>query len=215
MAPAPRFAYPVVLLLAGRKALVVGGGRVARRKARALADAGAEVHVVALEIAPEIAADPRFTCHAEPYAAPHLDGARVAVAATGDASVNARVATDARAAGVWVNVVDVPDLSDFIVPAVVRRGDLVVAVTTGGAAPSLSRRIRERLEQEFGPEYEPYLAAAREVRERVKASGLSPERRRRLFERLTEDDVVAAAREGSEALASKIEMIVSEPGDEA
>ena len=206
----PRFAYPMILTLTGRPALVVGGGRVALRKARDLADAGAAVRVVAPEFLSDFAADGRFECVRAAYAAGHVAGAAVVVAATDDEAVNARVAADARAAGALVNVVDRPALCDFIVPAQVTRGDLIVAVSTGGAAPSLSRRLRERLEREFGPEYAAYLAAMRRVRERLKTDALAPDLRRRLFERLSEDDILAAARDGPEALAGAIDAAIAE-----
>jgi len=209
-----RFAYPIVLDLAGRRAVVVGGGRVALRKARALAEAGARVTAVAPAFLPKFAEEEGIERVEAPYAAEHLDGAALAIAATDDAAVNRRVADDARAAGVLVNVVDVPEECDFIVPAQVRRGDLLVAVTTGGAAPSLSRRLRERLEAEFGPEWEAYLEALRAVRERVMAEGHPPEVRRRLFERLTEPDVLAAAREGPDALRCAVDAAVAEAGRE-
>jgi len=151
-------------------------------------------------------------CVAEAYEARHVAGAAVVIAATDDPAVNRRAAADARAAGVLVNVVDVPEQCDFIVPAQVRRGDLVVAVTTGGAAPSLSRRLRERLEEEFGPEWAPYLEALRAARERIMAEGHAPEVRRRLFERLTEPDVLAAAREGPDALRRAMDAAVAEAG---
>ncbi len=205
-----RFLYPVVLDLAGRGAVVVGGGRVALRKARALADAGARVTAVAPAFLPEFAEDARIRCLREPYAARHLEGARVVVAATDDPAVNRRVADHARAAGVLVNVVDVPDLSDFIVPAQVRRGDLVVAISTGGAAPGLSRRLRERLEREFGPEWAGYLEALRQTRARVLAEVTDPALRRRIFERLTEPDLLEAARAGPDALARAVASAVAE-----
>jgi precorrin-2 dehydrogenase/sirohydrochlorin ferrochelatase len=202
------FAYPIVLNLSGRRAVVVGGGEVALRKARALADAGAEVRVVAPKLVAGFTEDGRFECLAARYEKRHLEGALVAVAATDDEAVNRQVARDARAAGVLVNVVDRPELCDFIVPAQVRRGDLVVAVSTGGAAPSLARRLRERLEKEFGPEYATYLAVLREVREDLKRRNLAPEVRRRLFERLTEDDLLAAARQGTDALRRIIREVI-------
>ena len=203
-----RFAYPIVLDLAGRRAVVVGAGRVALRKARALAEAGARVTAVAPEFLPEFAEAEGVECIEAPYAAEHLEGAVLAVAATDDPAVNRRVADDARAAGILVNVVDVPQECDFIVPAQVRRGDLLVAITTGGAAPSLSRRLRERLEAEFGPEWEAYLEALRAVRERVRSEGYPAEVRRRIFERLTEPDIVEAARAGPDALRRAVDAVV-------
>jgi len=204
----PRFTYPIVLNLAGRRVLVVGGGNVALRKARDLADAGAAVRVVAPEFLPEFASDGRFACVAAAYGAAHARGAAIVVAATDDEAVNVRVAADARKAGALVNVVDRPELCDFIVPAQVTRGDLVIAVSTGGAAPSLARRLRERLEKEFGPEYETLLEALRGVRERLKADGAAPDVRRRVFERLTEDDILAAARDGPDALRRAIDAAI-------
>jgi len=203
------FAYPIVLNLSGRRVVVVGGGEVALRKARALADAGARVRVVAPKLAPGFAEDGRFECLAARYEKQRLEGALVAVAATDDEAVNRQVAEDARAAGVLVNVVDRPELCDFIVPAQVRRGDLVVAVSTGGAAPALAKRLRERLEKEFGPEYAVLLEALREVRDDLKKRKVSPETRRRVFERLAEDDIVDAACQGADALRQAVAKVVA------
>jgi len=208
----PRFAYPMVLDLGGRRAVVVGGGGVALRKARALADAGASVRVVSPRFRPDFETDPRLERAAEPYDARHVAGAFVVVAATDDEAVNARVSADARAAGALVNVVDRPALCDFIVPAQVTRGPLVIAISTGGAAPSLARRLRERLQREVGPEYETLLTVLAEVRERLKQADLPAPERQRLFERLTEADLVAAARRGPEALRSAVEAILGEAG---
>jgi precorrin-2 dehydrogenase/sirohydrochlorin ferrochelatase len=202
------FAYPIGLNLSGRRVLVDGGGEVALRKARALADAGATVRVVAPDLLPAFAEDGRFECLAARYEKRHLEGARIAVAATDDEAVNRRVAEDARAAGVLVNVVDRPGLCDFIVPAQVRRGDLLIAITTGGAAPSLARRLRERLEAQFGPEYETYLAVLREVREDLKKRNIPADLRRRIFERLASDGLLAAARQGTDALRRVIREVI-------
>ncbi len=196
--------------LVGRPALVVGGGRVALRKARTLSDAGAKVRVVAPELLPELAADTRLDCVAAAYAAGHVAGMFLVIAATDDAAVNARVAADARAAGAIVNVVDTPALCDFIVPSVVERGRLVIAASTGGAAPSLARKIRERLEREFGPEYAVYCDVMDDLRRDIQARGLSDDLRRRLFERLTEPDLIAAARDGAAALREKMIAAVAE-----
>ena len=204
------FAYPIVLNLSGQGALVVGGGEVALRKARALADAGASVRVVASEVTAGFAEDGRFECAAARYEKQHLEGVFVAVAATDDEAVNRRVAEDARAAGVLVNVVDRPELCDFIVPAQVRRGDLLIAISTGGAAPALAKRLRERLEKEFGPEYETYLTVLGEVREDLKKRNIPADLRRRIFERLASDDLLAAARQGTDALRQAIERAMNE-----
>ena len=210
MAKPRRFGYPIMLDLSGRRAVVVGGGEVALRKARALAEAGAQVRVVAPDLLPAFTEDGRFECLAERYRKRRLEGARVVVAATDDEAVNRQVAEDARAAGVLVNVVDQPELCDFIVPAQVRRGDLLIAISTGGAAPALAKRLRERLEKEFGPEYATLLEALREVREDMKQRNIPADLRRRIFERLAEDDIVAAARQGTDALRQAIERAMNE-----
>jgi len=208
--PEPRFAYPIMLDLAGRPALVVGGGAVALRKARTLADAGAAVRVVSPRFLAGFARDKRLKCVAAAYASRHIRGMFLAVAATDDEAANARVASDARAAGALVNVVDWPERCDFIVPAVVKRGRLRIAVSTGGASPSLARRLREKLERTFGKEYAAYLDVMTDVRRDVLSRGLSPAARRRIFERLSEDDIVAAARRGKKALRRVVDEAIEQ-----
>jgi len=208
--PENRFAYPIILDLTDKPALVVGGGEVALRKARDLADAGAHVHVVSPEFVAEFTTDGRFHLFLEPYEKRHLAGARVVVAATNDEAVNARVAAEARAAGALVNVVDRPELCDFIVPAQIRRGELLLAISTGGASPMFARRLRERLEKEFGPEYEVYLAVMRGIRQEILRRGLAEGLRRRVFERLAEDDLLVAARQGPEALRRAMDAALAE-----
>lgn len=141
-------AYPIVLEGSSISALVVGGGSVAARKVRALLEAGANVHVVAPAIGDDIeklaATSHLLRITRSSYAAEYLGGAALVVAATDDANVNAAVAADARAAGRFVNVVDHPELGDFITPAVHRCGDLVIAVAAGGV-PNAAARIRDSI----------------------------------------------------------------------
>jgi precorrin-2 dehydrogenase / sirohydrochlorin ferrochelatase len=204
----PRFLYPMMIGLDGRKAVVVGGGKVALRKAQDLADAGAKVRVVAPELLPEFAKDRRLECVKARYAPEHVAGAFLVIAATDSETVNACVAADAAEEGALVNVVDRPLLCDFIVPAVVKRGRLTVAVSTGGASPSLARRMRERLEQEFGHEYATYLDVMDEVRSEVQTRELSEDVRRRIFERLSEDDLIEAARQGVAHLRQTMHEVI-------
>lgn len=187
----------MMISLDGRRAVVVGGGKVALRKAQDLAEAGAKVVVVAPELLPEFAKDRRLECIQQRYAPEHVAGAFLVIAATDSETVNACVAADAAEEGALVNVVDRPLLCDFIVPATVKRGRLVIAISTGGAAPSLARRMRERLEQEFGHPYATYLDVMEEVRRDVQARGLSEDVRCRVFERLSEEDMLEAAGQGA------------------
>jgi len=144
--------YPIFLDLSGRRCVVVGGGAVAMRKARKLLQAGAEVVVVSPAVLSElesIGAEIRY----RPYEAGDLEGADLAFTATDSREVNAAVAREARERGVLVNAADKPSEGDFAVPSTLRRGRLQVAVSTGGASPTLARRIRKELEASFGPEW--------------------------------------------------------------
>ena len=179
--------YPINLDVRGRACLVVGGGKVARRKVQRLLDAGAEVTVVAPEVHPKIEADPRIEVRKRAYRDADLHNVFVVVVATDDAITNRAVAQDAMDLGLPVNTVDCPALSSFIVPATVRRGELLIAVSTAGASPMLSRRIREKLEDEFGEEYAVFVELLGELRRDVLDSVDDPDRRNASFRALTED----------------------------
>jgi precorrin-2 dehydrogenase / sirohydrochlorin ferrochelatase len=148
---------------------VVGGGAVATRKARKLLQAGAEVAVVSPEVLPELEGMGVETSR-RPYEYGDLEGADLAFAATDSREVNAAVAREARERGVRVNVADRPSEGDFAVPSTLRRGGLQVAVSTGGASPTLARRIRDELEASFGPEW----AGVVEELETVRRGGGAP-----------------------------------------
>ena len=132
--------------------MVVGGGAVASRKVGKLLQAGAEVVVVSPEILPELAGMDVEIQH-RPYEYGDLEGANLAFTATDSREVNATVAREAKERGIPINVADRPAEGDFAVPATLRRGGLQVAVSTGGASPTLARRIRDELEEAFGPEW--------------------------------------------------------------
>ena len=150
------FAYPVSLEVAGRRAVVVGGVPVAEERTRALLGAGACVTVVVerpTEGLEELGRLGAVTLVRRAYRRGDLRGAFVAVAATGDPSVNARIFAEAEKRRVLLNAVDDVGHCHFAVPSILRRGDLIVAVSTGGKCPGLARRLRERLAREIGPEY--------------------------------------------------------------
>lgn len=148
--------YPIVLEGSAISALIVGGGAVAARKARALLDAGASVHVVAPAVVPELdalASDrPSLRITRERYAATHIAGATLVIAATDDASLNAEIARDARETGTLVNVADAPDLGTFVTPAVHRAGDVIVAVSAG-RVPAAAARIRDQVGEALDGRY--------------------------------------------------------------
>jgi len=178
--------FPINLYLDGRPCLVVGGGRVAFRKARSLIAAGAQVTVVSPGFCPELLQLEGLQLIDEPFDDRHVAGAILVFAATDDPEVNSRVAHAAREAGAWANVVDTPAECDFIVPSVLARGELTLSVCSGGAAPALSRRLRESLEEQFPPAYADYVALLAELRALILASIPDIARRRPIFERLAD-----------------------------
>jgi precorrin-2 dehydrogenase/sirohydrochlorin ferrochelatase len=177
--------FPVFLDLTGRLVLVVGGGPVGRRKAAGVRAAGGLVRLVCLESRPADLDDQGIDWRHESYAERHLEGVALAFAA-GPAEVNARVASDARARGVWGNVAGDPMAGDVYLPAVLRHGGLVVAVTTGGAAPALARQLRDHLEEQIDPLFAEWVALLAELRPIVLQRVADEERRRELFERLAQ-----------------------------
>jgi siroheme synthase-like protein len=170
--------YPVFLDLADRPCVVVGGGPVAEGKVAGLLAAGARVTVVSPTVTAPLAgwaAEGRVTHRARAYRAEDLDGQQVAFVATDDAAVTRAVAADGRARGVWVNAADEPARCDFILPAVIRRGRLVVAVSTGGASPAAARAIREELEGYLTEDHAVLVELAAEARDDLRRRRRSPD----------------------------------------
>ena len=144
--------YPIFLNLSGRRCVVVGGGEVASRKSLRLLQAGAEVVVISPEASPELGASDALV-YRRPYREGDLKGAHLAFTTTDSREVNAAVAREAGERGVPINVADRPSEGDFALPSTLRRGRLQVAVSTGGASPTLAKRIRSGLEGNFGSEW--------------------------------------------------------------
>ncbi len=185
--------FPICLDLAAKPCLVIGGGRVAERKAGTLCRYGAAVTVLSPACTARIeqwAATGRLTLCRRAYRAGDLEGYLLVVAATDDPAVQAAVHQEAAAKNILLNVADVPQRCSFILPAVVQRGALQVAVSTAGSSPALARRIRQDLEQRFGPEYGVYTAILGLLRPVVLAAGRSQEENRRQFEALLDDRMV-------------------------
>jgi len=172
--PPPAHYYPIALDLKGKPCLVVGGGLIADGKLDALLAGGAEVTVVAPEVRPRIAAlaaAGRLALHRRPYQPGDAAGAFLVIGATDDRAANARVAADGRAAGALVNAVDDIPNCDFFAVAIVRRGDLQVAISTNGRSPAFARWLREHLDASLPAEYADLLALLGDVRDRLKADG--------------------------------------------
>ena len=170
--------YPVNLLVRGRRVVVVGGGRIAARKIEALLEAGAVVHVVALDLVDELQVardEGRITVAERSFESTDLDGAWLVTAATSTAAVNRAVFEAGEARRVWVNAADDPSNCSFTLMSVVRQGDLVVTVGTGGRSPALATYLKDHVAQEMGPEWAALLEVLSEAREELRAGGTSSE----------------------------------------
>src|SRR5215813_5648258 len=169
--------YPVALDLRSRSCLVVGGGSVAEAKVEGLLAAGACVTVVSPDLTSVLATwagEGRIAHRPREYEAEDLDGQQLVFAATDRRTVTEVVTADARRRGVWVNAADDPAFCDFLLPAVLRRGRLTVAVSTGGASPALAARVKQDLEAHVPPEYESLVELAAEVRSELRARASRP-----------------------------------------
>jgi len=196
--------YPAFLDLRGRRCLVVGGGAIAERKVGALLDAGAQVVIVSPNLTTSLrafVAEGVVEHRARRFRRHDTGGCALVVAATGDGAVDDAVAAAARRVRALVNVVDRPAACDFILPSVLRRGDLQIAVSTGGKSPALAREIRRRLEAEIGDDYGEFVARVGRVRARLRRRPLAPAARMKAADRLAVT-----------ALAAHLERRASEHG---
>ena len=179
--------FPMFLKLDDRECLVVGAGTIGEPKIRSLLVAGAKVRVIAPQARPAVAEWARLGVlrwEARNFAAKDLDGAFLAVAATSLPEVNDAVFREAQRRGILCNAVDDPERCDFYYGALVRRGDLQVAISTGGQSPALAQRLRKDLEARISPEYAGWLDRLGKIRRRMLAGHVPLERRRRLLHRL-------------------------------
>jgi len=165
--------YPVFLDIAGKRCAVIGGGQVALRKVQTLLEYKAKVEVISPELCPELAAIEEISVRNRQYQPGDLKGAFLAIVATDNHEINHRIAREARSQGILVNVVDDAEYCDFILPSLVRRGDMTIAVSTAGRSPALARKLRTRLEQDFGEEYAALIVLVDEVRRELKQQGIT------------------------------------------
>ena len=182
--------YPIFLELSGRRVVVIGAGAVAARKAKSLLDAGARLVIVADKIDDVLTSLCQGT-NAEliksKYSKDYLTGAVLAIAATGDRQLNRRIYKDCQELEILCNVVDEPQLCDFFVPAVVKRGDLQIAVCTEGHSPAYAGHIRKKLEQTFTDKHGEFLAELKTLRKRIIKDVSDPTDRKALLGQLVDD----------------------------
>jgi precorrin-2 dehydrogenase/sirohydrochlorin ferrochelatase len=188
--------FPMFMKLEGRQCMVVGAGKVGEPKIGGLFETGARIRVVALDASPTVrdwARAGRLELELRAFSADDLDGAFLAIVATNSRTLNERVYHEAQRRNVLCNVVDVPDLCDFFYPAVVRRGDLQIAISTAGQSPSLAQQIRQQLEKQFGPGYGAWVAELGETRRLILTSDLDKERKLDLLHSLASREALEAA----------------------
>ena len=185
--------YPVNLDVQNRACLVVGGGAVGFRKVDTLCACGADVTVVSPRI------DTRLTALADsrairvlqrPYRTGDLEGMFLVIGATDDEVLNLTVKQDADGAGILCNIADRPEACHFILPAIVQRGDLIIAISTSGKSPAFAKKLRKKLEKEFGPEYGDFLKLMGAARNRLLSREHEPEAHKPLFERLIDGNLI-------------------------
>jgi len=199
--------YPVMLDVRGRLAIVVGGDRVAAEKAAALSASGAQVSVINPTFCDELlmqAEYKRVTLRRKVYEPGDLEGAFVVVAATNDTQLVEAIWTETQRSGQLVNIVDIPERCSFIMPSILRRDQLTIAVSTEGASPGLAKRIRQNLEEIFPLAYGTYLRLAALARTRLRKNGVSYERRDDFFSDFFTSEVLARLVEGNVAQATVI-----------
>ncbi len=182
--------YPIFLDIEGRNVVIVGGGNVCARKAETMMNYGARVTVISPEFTDEIetwAGEGCLQIRRKRYEESDLDGANIVIASTDDEAVNTQIATDCRRRRIPVNVVDVTRLCEFIVPAIIEKGSIQIAVSTGGKSPALARTLKEDLARAIGPEYDEVNQLLGSLRAGAKKALPTDADRKRFF-----DGIIAA-----------------------
>jgi len=191
--------YPIFLDIKDKPCVVIGGGNVAERKVISLLDAGARVVVISPVLTPalkKLAREKTINYCPKSYEEGDLKGFFLAYSATDNSSVNRKVFNEAKREGILLNVVDVPKLCNFIVPSVVDRGDLLIAISTSGKSPALAKKIRKHLEREFGEEYAVFLDIMGKVREKVLTRSKESDTNKRMFEKLVNSPLLEWIKKG-------------------
>ncbi len=191
--------YPVNLDIRNRNCLVVGGGAVGTRKVDTLLSCGAKVTVVSLDASENLRTLSRcgnIRLERRPYRASDLDGMFLVIGATDDETLNRQVHADAEQRNMLCNIADRPEVCNFILPAIVKRGDLVIAVSTSGKSPAFAKRVKKRLETQFGEEHETFLLLMGSIRKVLLKESHEPEAHKPIFERLISGNLLELIQQG-------------------
>lgn len=196
--------YPICLQLCGKACVVVGGGKVAEGKVTGLLAAGANVTVVSPDLTPhlqDLVEQNKIVHCARPYQPGDLAGAFIVFCATDQARINQQVLQEAAVRGQLVSLVDDGSGGNFITPAILRRGDLIIAISTNGKAPALAARLKERLQIEIGSEYSRFLELAGPLRDQLPRNVPDHEMRKKIWHELVDSNVIELLAQGDEAAA--------------
>lgn len=207
--------YPVNLDIRDRRCLVVGGGQVGARKVKTLNECGAVVTVVSPEVSPalmQLDAEKAIILKQRPYRSSDVEGMFLVIGATDDESLNRRINADAERRNLLCNIADRPEICNFILPAIVRRGDFVMAISTAGRSPAFAKHIRKHLEAQFGPEYGTLLDLMGAIRAKLLAGAHEPEVHKPLFEQLITGDLLSLVKDKKIARIDQLLEKVLGPG---
>ncbi len=200
--------YPIFLNLTNQLSIIIGGGTIAEGKVTGLLEADAKVLVIAPEVTPamkELAESGRVTWEQRTYRDGDLEGAAIAISATDDPEVNHRVWDEANRRGILINVVDDVPYCNFIAPAIVRRGDITLAISTNGKMPALAAHMRREMDKTFGDEYLQLLEMTSPMRVELGAKKLPYTTRQQLWRKLFEEtELINLVRQGEEEEARKL-----------
>ena len=185
--------YPVNLDMRNRKCLVVGGGAVGTRKVMTLLECGAKVTVVSTDVAEklqELSDSDIIKLEKRPFQISDLDEMFLVIGATDNQEINKEIHSEAERLGILCNIADRPEDCNFILPAIVNRGDLIIAISTSGKSPAFAKKMRKDLEKKFGTEYAEFLKLMGEIRNKLLSEDHEPEAHKPLFEKLIQRDLV-------------------------
>lgn len=189
--------YPVCLDIKNRDCLVVGGGSVAIRKVKTLLECGAIVTVVSPAFSRELETinNDDLTLIRRPYESADVAGRFLVIGATDDEAENRKISRDAEKQNILCNIADLPDACNFILPSIVKRGDLLLAISTCGNSPAFAKHLRKNLEKEFGEEYTEFLQLMGKVRKKLLETRHAPEEHKPLFEALINAGLLALVKD--------------------
>jgi precorrin-2 dehydrogenase/sirohydrochlorin ferrochelatase len=208
----PRY-YPAYLDIKGKRCLVIGGGEVAERKVNSLLKCGAEVSIVSPDLTrrlKELNSKGKIKFLKGKFKEKYLKDIFLVIGATDNSNVNFKVYESANKKNILVNIVDSPELCNFIVPSIIERGDLTIAISTGGKSPALAKKLRKELEDRYGFEYAKFLNLMGNLRKRISSQIMDKRKREEIYKKLVNSDIIDLIKNGNgESARKRVEKIIN------